>query len=51
LHNAGNDITKWQSASDAALAVMQGNFGYSLYPDYNQLFLVDNNQEVIFDIQ
>jgi hypothetical protein len=51
LHNPTNDMGKWQSASEAALAVIQGGFGYSLYPDYNQLFLVDNNQEVIFDIQ
>jgi hypothetical protein len=51
LNNPGNDREKWQRASDAALAVIEGNFGYALYPDYNKLFLVDNNEEVIFDIQ
>lgn len=51
LHNPDNDMDKWQKAADAAKAVIDGGFGYSLYPDYNQLFLVDNNEEVIFDIQ
>lgn len=51
LHNPGNDLAKWQAASDAALAVIEGGFGYALYPDYNELFLNDNNEEVIFDIQ
>lgn len=51
LHNPGNDMEKWQAASDAALAVIEGGFGYALFPDYNTLFLNDNNEEVIFDIQ
>jgi len=51
LHNPGNDPAKWQRASDAALAVIDGGFGYALYPNYNELFLNDNNEEVIFDIQ
>ncbi|MBL7698073.1 MAG: RagB/SusD family nutrient uptake outer membrane protein [Chitinophagaceae bacterium] len=50
LHNPGNDMEKWQAASDAALEVING-FNYALYPNYNELFLNDNNEEVIFDIQ
>ena len=49
-HNPSNDKTKWQAASVAAKAVI--DLGeYDLYPDYYQLFHVDNNQEIIFDIQ
>lgn len=50
LNNPGNDMAKWQAASDAAKAVIDLNI-YSLYPDYGSLFLDDNNQEVIFDVQ
>ncbi len=50
LNNPSNDMSKWQAAADAAKAVI--DLGqYSLYPDYYNLFHVDNNQEVIFDIQ
>jgi starch-binding outer membrane protein, SusD/RagB family len=53
LHNPGNDLQKWEAASDAALDVINqaGEFGYDLYPDYEQVFLIDNHEEVIFDIQ
>lgn len=53
LHNPGNNQEKWQEASDAAMEVINeaGAFGYGLYPDYYELFLNDNNEEVIFDIQ
>ncbi len=50
LNNPTNDATKWQKAADALKAVI--DLGqYSLYDDYYKLFLTDNNQEVIFDIQ
>lgn len=50
LNNPANDLAKWQAASDAAKAVIDLGV-YDLYPEYDQLFLDDNNQEVIFDIQ
>ena len=50
LHNENNDLQKWQRAADANLAVINLD-RYSLYGDYGNLFLVDNNEEVIFDIQ
>lgn len=50
LTNPENDLSKWQAASDAAKAVI--NLGvYDLYPEFDQLFLDDNNQEVILDVQ
>lgn len=53
LHNPAMDMQKWQLAADAAWDVISqaGAFGYDLYPDYGELFLTDNNQEVIFDLQ
>lgn len=50
LNNPSDDPSKWQSALDAAKAVIDLD-QYSLYPDYYDLFHTDNNQEVIFDIQ
>lgn len=50
LHNSSNDAAKWQLASDAAKAVIDLGV-YDLYPDYYELFHVDNNSEVIFDKQ
>lgn len=50
LTNPENDLEKWQKASDAAKAVIDLG-AYDLYPEYDKLFLDDNNQEVIFDIQ
>ena len=50
LNNPSNDATKWQRAADASKAVIDLGT-YSLYPDYGQLFLDDNNQEVMFDVQ
>lgn len=50
LHNQSNSSAKWQAASDAAKAVIDLGV-YSLYPDYYQVFHVDNNSEVIFDLQ
>jgi starch-binding outer membrane protein, SusD/RagB family len=51
LNNLSNDMVKWQKAADACKAVI--DLGeYSLYDKgYSQMFLDDNNQEVIFDIQ
>ena len=50
LNNPSNDLVKWQKAAEACKAVI--DLGqYSLYPDYYKLFLTDNNEEVIFDIQ
>jgi hypothetical protein len=50
LHNEGNDLSKWQLAADAAKKVIDEGT-YDLFPDYYRLFVEDNNQEVIFDIQ
>lgn len=50
LTNPGNDLGKWQAAADAAKAVIDLGV-YDLYPEYDRLFLDDNNQEVIFDVQ
>lgn len=50
LNNPENDLSKWQAAADAAKAVIDLDV-YDLYPEYDKLFLDDNNQEVIFDIQ
>ena len=51
LNNPSNDQAKWQKAADACKAVIDLGV-YSLYDKgYTELFLDDNNQEVIFDIQ
>lgn len=50
LHNPSNNAAKWQAAADASKAVIDLN-EYELYPNYYEIFHVDNNQEVIFDIQ
>lgn len=50
LNNPDNSLAKWQRASDAAKAVIDLGV-YDLYPEYDKLFLDDNNQEVIFDVQ
>ena len=50
LNNPTHDVAKWQRAADAAKEVIDlGTYG--LYPDYAQLFLDDNNAEVMFDVQ
>ena len=49
LHNPSNDLQKWQNAADAAEALLDK--GYSLYPDYQGLFILshgDAQDEVIF---
>jgi hypothetical protein len=46
----GDPTARWQAAAKAAKAVIDLGV-YSLYPDYANLFLDDNNQEVIFDEQ
>ncbi|HEY4155591.1 MAG TPA: RagB/SusD family nutrient uptake outer membrane protein [Puia sp.] len=55
LFNTGNDMARWQTAADAAQAVidLSAGAGYGLFPDYRSLFLPanENNQEVIFDVQ
>ena len=45
LNNPDNDLDKWQDAADAAEDLL--NSGYSLYNDYQNLFLSDN-AEIIF---
>ena len=49
LNNPGNDLAKWQSAADAAKAVIDLGV-YSLYPDYKELFLESAayNSEIIW---
>lgn len=50
LHNPSNDMQKWQKAADAA-EVLIGKGYYSLYPDYQELFELeqgDSQDEVIF---
>ncbi|MDD4107354.1 MAG: RagB/SusD family nutrient uptake outer membrane protein [Prolixibacteraceae bacterium] len=44
--------SRWEEAAAAAKAVMDLN-QYSLFPDYRDLFMLENqnNQEVVFDIQ
>jgi len=49
LHNPSNDKQNWQKAADAAEELFDK--GYSLYPDYQQLFDLnqgDDQDEVIF---
>lgn len=49
LHNPGHEMSRWQEASDAAEAVL--NLGYSLYPDYEELFQLPTGSaqnEIIF---
>ncbi|REL38055.1 RagB/SusD family nutrient uptake outer membrane protein [Rhodohalobacter sp. SW132] len=49
LHNPSNDQEKWARAADAAEALLES--GYSLYPDYQELFTLshgDSQNEVIF---
>jgi hypothetical protein len=50
LNNPENNREKWQKVADACLEVIESGV-YSLYPDYYQLFITDNNSEVIFDKQ
>ncbi|MDP4289615.1 MAG: RagB/SusD family nutrient uptake outer membrane protein [Bacteroidota bacterium] len=53
LHNPTNDLTKWQRAATAAHDVIALNH-YSLYSNYQNLFLVDNttlSSETIWDIR
>lgn len=49
FNNAQNDISKWQKAADASKAVIDLN-KYSLYPDYQNMFLASNayNPEMIW---
>lgn len=49
LHNPTHDMTRWQEASDAAAALL--NRGYTLYPDYEELFQLPSGSaqnEIIF---
>jgi len=45
LNNPSNDLEKWEKAAAAAEALIGKE--YTLYPDYKNLFLEDNN-EIIF---
>ncbi len=47
LNNPTNDKTRWQNASDAALAVINTN-RYSLATDYHGVFIGGANNEIIF---
>lgn len=44
INNASNDLTKWQRAFDASSALLDE---YTLHPDYQELFLKDN-EEIIW---
>jgi hypothetical protein len=49
LFNPQHDTQKWQKAADAAAALL--NRGYSLYPDYRKLFILQSGaaqDEIIF---
>lgn len=49
LHNPSGDMQRWQEASDAAAALLDR--GYSLYPDYEELFQLPSGapqNEIIF---
>lgn len=45
LNNPSNDRAKWEKAAEAAETLLDK--GYTLYPDYKNLFLEDNN-EILF---
>ncbi len=47
LNNPNNTGSKWQAASNAAEALINSD-RYTMYTDYQQTFLVENNSEVIF---
>ncbi|MCM4168385.1 SusD-like protein P2 [Arenibacter antarcticus] len=44
---------KWQDAASTNLKIMESSAGYDLYPDYEKLFHIanENNEEIIFDVQ
>ena len=48
LYATTNSVTLWQSAAQAAQAVIDLGL-YQLYPSYQQLFLTPNNSEIIFN--
>lgn len=49
MHNPTNDIQRWKDAADAAKVILDDSeFGYELFNDYRNLFVVNNNPEVIF---
>ena len=50
FNNQSNDRTKWEKVAAACEQVINLN-AYSLYPVYDELFIKDNNDEVIFDVQ
>lgn len=55
LNNPDNAAAKWQTAANAAKAVidLSSQAGYGLFNNYRSLFLPENenNKEVIFDVQ
>lgn len=54
LNNTANDLAKWATAAAASKAVMDlAGTGYNLYPNYRNLFLPanENNVETVFDVQ
>src|SRR5690606_34373320 len=49
LHNPTNEVARWAAAAEAADAILSdSDFEYALYDNYRNLFLVNNNSEVIF---
>ncbi len=48
LYASAASTARWQAAAQAAQAVLDLN-AYQLYPNYQQLFLIPNNSEVIFN--
>ncbi|WP_460541314.1 RagB/SusD family nutrient uptake outer membrane protein [Echinicola sediminis] len=47
LHNPSNETSRWEAAAKAAKDVIDLGT-YSLYPDYQELFLEPFNQEIIY---
>ena len=50
LNNPNNDRSKWEKVIAACEDVIDLGV-YDLYPVYDELFIKENNEEVIFDIQ
>ncbi|MFT4153421.1 RagB/SusD family nutrient uptake outer membrane protein [Parafilimonas sp.] len=49
LYNPDNDLARWDAAANAAYAIISNaDLGYGLYASYQNLFLSNYNQEVIY---
>lgn len=55
VNNPTGDVSKWQTAANAAKAVidMASEAGYDLFPNYRKLFMPENENSVecVFDVQ